>query len=373
VGVSFRSFTHAWTTRVRRAVTPHLGWALKSALAGVLAWLVARSLVEVGTDFYAPLVAVLSVHPTVARTLRDAAQRLLGVVLGLALGFVALQVADLHWWSMAAVLVVAMSASTWRGLGEEGVQVPIAALLMLVFADDPATYAEGLVVEGLVGVVAAATVNLLVVPPLHVRTAEQAISRLRRELGDVLDRMSSEVGSAGWPPERLRWSGDARRLEQILGTARDAVEAGSESVRWNVRARPVRALPESQRQAVIALERVTVGVREMGRLLTEAAAEDHLPHLNDLFRPRLADVLRKVATAVSAAGRPDPSPDAAAQCAPLEEAEQELRTLQHQLISWEPPELPSLLAEGALVTQLRAVVRDLREAAVPADQLTGVR
>lgn len=106
--------------------------ALKSGMAAVVAWLLARGLLPSGADLYAPLVAVLSVQPTVVRTLRDTTQRLSGVAIGLALGFVVVASVGLRWWSLGVVLTLAAFVAGWRRLGEQGVQVPIAAPLVIL-------------------------------------------------------------------------------------------------------------------------------------------------------------------------------------------------------------------------------------------------
>jgi hypothetical protein len=369
-GASALTRPRAWSlrrtaARTRQGLRSSIGWAAKASVAGVLAWMLAGVLVDFGSDFYAPLVAVLTVQPTVARTLRDSVQRLLGVALGLGLGYLTLVVVGVHWWSLALVLLVSMTASTWRRLGMEGAQVPIAALLMLLLASDPQRYGESLLAEGVVGVVTAALVNLVVVPPLHVRDADAAIRRLRAGLGDVVTRMADDVEDEGDDGSVLQvsdWSSELALVDDHVQRARAAVDTGSESVRLNPRARPVRAVPEAQRQTLLALEHAAVGVREIGRVLGEAADEDQPLDLEPQFRPRLARALRLLSAAVSACGDPSASPDTAAESDPLGAAAAQVEELERVLASWDMPGISAFLAEGALVTQLTHVVRDLERA-----------
>lgn len=354
-----------WLARsARRSVRSLRGsalWVGKATAAGVLAWLVA-GVVSSSTTFYAPLVAVLSVHPTVARTFRDTGQRLVGILLGLVAGYLALRVLGVHWWSLGLMLAVVLPLSTWRRLGGQGSQVPIAALLMLLLARDPDVYAEARFLEGALGALAAAVVNLLVVPPLEVRSAESAVSSLRSVLGDVLDQMSRDLGSDSWPDDDRPWADALDDVDARLRRARAAVDKGSESVRFNPRARPVRKRPHAQQQVLVVLEHVAVSVSELGRVITRAADDDRPVDLNGRFRPRLADALHELAGAVSAFGADEPRSDEAGEAAPLDAAEDVLRRLRSDLSGWDKPDLPELLAEGAVLVQVERVLRELRAA-----------
>ncbi|WP_346620944.1 hypothetical protein [Blastococcus montanus] len=175
------------------------------------------------------------------------AHGLSAVGLGLALGYVVTATAGLHVWSLGLVLVVAVVLSKWQRLGEEGVQVPVVALLVLLLAEEPRLYAGQLLAEGVIGGLVAAAVNIVVIPPLQVRAAERALVTLRHRLGDLVDDMSSEVGG-DWPPEEQRWIDRARELDGPLQDAREAVRTGDESTRFNPRGRRFGHVPPSQRQ-----------------------------------------------------------------------------------------------------------------------------
>lgn len=349
-------------SRLGAALLRHGLFAAKSAVAAFIAWLLARWLLPSGANFYAPLVAVLSVQPTVVKTLRDTAQRLSGVGIGLALGYAAVATVGLRWWSLAVVAAAASLVSTWRRLGEEGVQVPIAALLLILLAESPATYAAQLLGEGLLGALVAAAVNLAVLPPLYVQSAGDRLLALRAELGDVVDAMSRDIGER-WPPESPDWLERARQVRRPLEAAREAIENGSESVLFNPRGRRFRGTPRRQRQVLSTLEHVTVTVRDLAGTLEEAAdPDDPALHLNDVFRPELAAALHSLASALTSYGDAEPSDAAAAERSPVAEAAEQVAALQRRLAEWEAPQVPSLLAEGALVTGLDLIVRELQRA-----------
>lgn len=348
------------TSQARRALQQNWLTAVKAGVAGGGAWLFAGWLVPSGSDFYAPLVAVLSVQPTVVRTLRDPAQRLLGVAFGLALGYVVVATIGLNAWSLATVLAIATLVSTWRRLGAQGAQVPIAALLVLLFAESPAAYAVQLLTEGAIGALTAAVINLVVAPPLYVLTAESHLAQVRAELGDVVDAMSRGVGEQ-WPPESPDWLDRARRVTEQMQRARTAVEQGSESTVLNPRGRTDRERPRRQRQTLSTLEHVTVSVRDLAGTLQAAAEQDaDMLRLNDVFRPPLAEALHSLASALSSYGESQPTSQKAAEPRPVDQAAEQVRGLQDRLGQLEPAQVPAFFTEAALVTELDLIIRELR-------------
>jgi hypothetical protein len=345
---------------VRAAVRRHGLSAAKAAVAAAVAWQVSRALLPAGPGFYAPLVAALSVHPTVARTLRDGGQRLLAVGIGLLLGYVVVRLGGVHWWSMFGVTALATLLAAWHRLGGEGVQVVVAALLMLLFAEHPADYATGLLAEGVIGALVAAVVNVVLVPPVHVRSAEQALTELRLAVGGVAEDMSRDVGAEDWPPSSPGWLDATRRLERPLSRAREAVDQGSESIRLNPRARRLRTVPQRQRQALTALEYIVVDLRQMARTLSEASDETSPSFvLADVFRPRFADALHAVAGALTAYGDEQAPSDAAAAQQPVEAARSHVEDLQRSVTEAEHHQVASLIAESALAADLEQVVSSL--------------
>lgn len=334
--------------------------AIKAGAAGSAAWLLAGWLIPSGSDFYAPLVAVLSVQPTVVKTLRDPAQRLVGVAIGLALGYVAVATVGLNAWSLAIVLAMATLASTWRRLGTQGQQVPIATLLVILLAQSPAAYSVQLLAEGAIGALTAAAINLLVVPPLYVLTAESHLSQIRTELGEVVDSMSRSVGEQ-WPPDSPDWLDRARGVTEQMQRARAAVEEGSESTMFNPRGRRHRDRPVRQRQTLITLEHVTVSVRDLAGTLEAAAdQEDDAQRLNDVFRPPLAEALHTLASALSSYGASEPTSQKPAEPRPVDQAAEQVRGLQGRLAQLDAAQVPAFLTEAALVTELDLITRELQ-------------
>ncbi len=84
------------------------------------------------------------------------------------------------------------------------------------------------------GVVVGVVVNLVVVPPLRVKKADDRLSRLRDALGEVLRAMSSSLAGRSFDPEAADRA--AADLEGTLVEVREEVDLADESRRYNPRA-----------------------------------------------------------------------------------------------------------------------------------------
>lgn len=334
----------------------------KSAVAAVVAWVAADNLVTAGPEFYAPLVAVLSVHPTVIRTLRDSAQRLVAVGIGLALGFAVSTTVGLHWWTLGAGLAVAVLASRWHRLGDEGVQVPVAALLVLLLAEHPTIYAQHLIVEGVIGAVSAAVVNVAVLPPVHTGTAHRALDDLRRAVVRELEDLALAVTGRAGSPERI---GPGAELDRLLESARDAVRTSQESTVLNPRGLRARGVPGSQRRSLAVLEQVSSLVRDVAVALEEAGEARSGP---DACRPdlrsALAEQLRGLADGLGTTEVPDRTArSAAGQLA--DDTLVQTRAFHRRLEQLSGDRPPELLLEAALLATTARTVHGLRRVTDP--------
>src|SRR5690606_24956926 len=106
-------------------------------------------------------------------------------------------------------------------------EVPISAMLILSLPTETAVIDR--VVSTFIGAAAGLASNLLVAP-LRIQPAEEAVDDLSGQLADLLDRMAEDL-VAGRGPERAGdWLARARqltdeeeRVEQALGQAEESV------------------------------------------------------------------------------------------------------------------------------------------------------
>ncbi len=232
--------------------------------------------------------------------------------------------------------------------------MPVASLLVLLLADQPTEYAAQLIGEGLIGAVAAAAVNLAVLPPLNVGAADRAIRDVRDAVGGLLGDMSAGITGVS-PAEPAGWLRRAKDLDHPLHLAREAVQRGEESTvlnPWGIRAR---AVSRGQRRTLVALEQVTVVVRDIAATLEDAAGSDEdLFPWDDGFRSALAEVFLILAAGLSShegSGR-------------FEETLQHAEELHRRLFRRAGGEAPALMVEGAVLVGVGRAVQELKRAAM---------
>ncbi|MFE9825714.1 aromatic acid exporter family protein [Streptomyces sp. NPDC005791] len=257
----------------------------KSALAAVLAWLVAYDVLDARSPAFAPFSAVLimqvTVYRSVVQSLRYVGAVVAGVLVQAALGFLAGP--DLL--TFALVALIALTIGRWHVLGVQGPQVATAAF----FAFSTYTSSSGdaqrffrlgeIVLLVLIGCAIGTAVNVLVAPPLRYRSAEYGIRSLARTLHDLLtdihpvlaEEMPDQDTTGGW---RAR----AERTEGMITQARSGLEAAKESLQLNPRRlmRRYRGLPGFQGYESVlgALERTLYQMASLTRGLDRSGEED---------------------------------------------------------------------------------------------------
>src|SRR5215207_11614893 len=96
-----------------------LSQIVKTCLAAVIAWVIARDVLEIAQPFLAPWAALLTVHATVYRTFARGAQQVGAAVLGVLLAYAAEAALGVNAASLGLVLVVGMLAGATRSLRAE--------------------------------------------------------------------------------------------------------------------------------------------------------------------------------------------------------------------------------------------------------------
>jgi uncharacterized membrane protein YgaE (UPF0421/DUF939 family) len=285
---------------------PWVQRGVRAALAAALAWQVAVLLPPALSQYayYAPLGAVIAVHPTVADSAAAAWRTVLAILLGfgLAVAVHRLTLAVPGALTIALIVVLAVGIEQWRVLREHASWVSFAAVLMLTVgtAADPARYAVAYAGLTLLGGAIGVLVTTVLFPPLQLTTAVRAIAETRTLLARHLRAMAAGLRRGDEPA-----AGDWVRRGQELGTALDHMRAAEGLVerarRANPRARRWGGSATSIREQSRALDRVAVLVDDLTRLVVEFQ-----PHRRGIDRLDggtgcvLADALDSLARVVSA-------------------------------------------------------------------------
>jgi len=261
----------SWTSHRGRGTPP--GWrTAKATLAAVLAYELARRLLRGGpVPLLAPLTALLVAQITVVETLKSGLERVGSVVAGVLIAVVLSKVVGLTWWGLGMVIFASLIVGQLLRLGDQRLEVPISAMLVLAVTGQTQVAAQSRILETLIGAVTGVALNAALGPPVYVRPAADAVSNLTSDLAGLLQAMGEEL-TVGWSSEQARaWVRHTRELDGPLRSAETALTRGEESLRLNPRRRRVLEGTLSLRAGLAALEHVAVQVRGICRDLADLA------------------------------------------------------------------------------------------------------
>lgn len=353
---------------------------VKAAAATVLAWQFAVHVLDSAVPFYAPMAALLVVDRTMVRSLSASVQRIAAVVLGLGVAWAVATVVGITWWTMFAVVLIALVIGRWSRLGDHGIQVPTMVLLSLITAqgtNEEFTYLT--IVETVAGGVIGVATNAIVLAPLHLTKPRQRVTALARQVHDLLEEMA--LGLTGEWEREVAWSW-YRRGNEVADRAPlviDDIHTGRESTRFNPRdnLRPVDVDWEGYEHTVATLRRTLWQVIGIARILVDAgdagdASEDERrqPAPSPDFLARYAVVLSSMAVAVEQLGRHEETADTAFTQA-TERALEVLAALREEVRATPLRDPESWPVYGALISDSTRAVHELQasrhSAVVPTD------
>ena len=243
---------------------------VKSTLAAVTAYVLALLIPGDPQPVLAPLTALLVVQLTVYATVRTGIQRVASVVAGVVLATLVSDWVGLTWWSLAVVVFAALVIGRQLRLGENVLEVPISAMLVLSVGGLHSVAVER-VYETLIGAAVGAVVNVVLRPPVFIQSAGDAVG----ELGGRMAQWAREVGSdvlSAWSVEHAhQWLERARDLDASVLEARAAVGQGEDSPRLNPRRRRIGDATLSLRAGLAALEHAVIQLRGIARCLADLA------------------------------------------------------------------------------------------------------
>jgi len=304
--------------------------AAKTAAAAALAWYLAPFVPFAQSEYsyYAPLGVLVSMYPTVARSASSGIQAVTGLALGIALGLGSLAVVGAgvpRIVAVAVVILVGVLLAGVRALGVGRDWVAIAGLFVLLLGGaDPDGYSSSYLMTMAFGVLVGVVVNLVVVPPLRVKRADDRLARLRDDLGTALHRIAESLAGHDFDPEAAD-----RATAELMGTlteVREEVDLADESRRYNPRGRRVQTPRDLNRRRLDALTGTADATRELSATLSRLTSDPDVDtRIPDDARRALAAAIEAVSHLVTT----PPEPEATA--AQLRAAERALTGYTHAL------------------------------------------
>jgi uncharacterized membrane protein YccC len=260
-----------WRTYRGRGVPDSWWRALRSTIAAVLAYEVARQLLPGPAPLLAPLTCLLVAQVTVFETLRSSWQRVGSVTAGVLVAVLLSNVVGLTWWGLGLVILASLVLSVFLHLGEHQLEVPISAMLVLAVTGGTEAAALSRIVETFIGAVIGVAVGTLLAPPVYVRPAAEEIGDLADDLAELLATMGEELTESWSVGQAKAWLERTKELDRSLREAEEALNRGETSLRLNPRGRHLQEGTSSLRAGLSALEHVSVQVKAICRDLADFA------------------------------------------------------------------------------------------------------
>lgn len=261
---------------------PDVQRGVRAAIAAGLAWQVAVLLPPLLSDYayYAPLGAVIAVHPTVADSASAAWRTVLAMLLGFGLAFgvyeLTRSVPDAV--TIGLLVALAIGIEQWRGLlRDQASWVSFAAVLMItVGAGQPGPYVLRYAGLTLIGAAIGVLVTAVLFPPLQLTQAVEQIGRTRTVLAGHLLEIAGTLRD-GRPPDQDGWTAGNRLMDRELDRMRAAEAQVERARRANPRARRWQGRASGIREESRAVDRVAVLVDDLASLVIEFQ-----PHRRDV-------------------------------------------------------------------------------------------
>jgi uncharacterized membrane protein YgaE (UPF0421/DUF939 family) len=344
---------------------PWVQRGIRAAVAAGLAWQIAVLLPPTLSDYayYAPLGAVIAVHPTVADSAGAAWRTVAAMFLGfgLAVGVYEVTRGVPNAFTIALIVAVAVVVEQWRLLREQASWVSFAAVLMITIGtDDPAAYVLRYGGLTLLGAAVGVAVTTVLFPPMMLTVAVERIAVARGLLAAHLVDMADAV-RGGTVPDPEDWAHRGRALDAALDRMRAAETQVERARRANPRAARWQGAAGRVREQSRALDRVAVLVDD----LTDLVAEFQ-PHRRGLDRVDdgtgwvLADALTGLAGVVRIPYHDGPHRDSRDDA--IDAAVASLDRLVQLLRSAEVPDDEGFFALGAVTVGVRRSLHALEAA-----------
>lgn len=267
----------------------------KTALAGVLAWVVATDVLGLQQPFLAPWAAVLVVHATVYRTVSRGGQQIVATFLGVLLAWGAGSAVGVGAIGMAVTLVAAFAIGRHRWLEQESATIATTGIVVLAtHAIDESHLLAGRLLDTSVGVVVGLAVNLVVWPPLRDRVARTYAHQLPGELAAILVGIGEDLDEHGSSETPAAWIERCRTVDEHVDHAWTLLRQAQESSRFNLR----RSQPDDLEEIAAMLRLLEEAVAETISLARTVATSAERSNVWDAeFRSRLKTQLPVTAAA----------------------------------------------------------------------------
>jgi len=284
---------------------PTAVWILRLTTATVIAYLASMPIVQGPPDLTGPLTALLVVQGTNLGTLRSMVVRIGAVVTGVMLAVLVSQFVGLSWWSLAIVVALALGSAKVFHLGEQSLETPISAMLILAVQGQEVAV-QNRILTTLIGAAIGFLFVVVLPSPVPSRLAARLVRRAAGGTANLLTRVAESMRSEPITQARAAsWLADARSLSGQVARAGSAVTEAREARRMNARALGTTDVGPVLELGAGTMERIVLDIRNLLHVVTMEAPVRETPDdgYGEDVRPAFAWVLEILAEAIAAYGQ----------------------------------------------------------------------
>lgn len=247
--------------------------ALKIAISAGLSWALASWWFSSPSPIWAPITASLIALLTVQASIRDALEKIVAVLIGIAVAILLGGLIGLHAWSIAVIVAVGfLVGKVLRLNGGAAAQIPINGLFVLALGSGGGQVADRLL-DTLVGAAVAVIVNFAVVPPNYVASATRSVASLADGVVDVLATMAQSITTPWTLDDAAGWLRTARDHGRVASMAESDVERATQSLQIHPGRSSWTGSLDRLTQTNDTLQIVEVQVRTLARTLRDIATK----------------------------------------------------------------------------------------------------
>lgn len=364
----------AWPAHPRRwndvpgRLRPSVSWVLRLTTATVLAFVASIPFVQGPPDLTGALTALLVVQGTTVGTLRSMVVRVGAVMTGVMLAVLVSYFVGLSWWSLAIVVGLALVLAKVFRLGEQALETPISAMLILAVQGQTVAV-ENRILTTLIGAAIGFLFVVLLPAPVPTRQAAFQVRRVAVGTANLLTRAAELMSTQ--PIHRAladQWLGEARALSADVARASVAVTEAREARRMNARAWATTDVGPVLSMGAGTLERIVLEVRNLFHVVSLEAPirQTRDDGYGEDVRPAFAWVLATLADCIAAYGRFVEAEVTSSDKGPGKELDEtldqlgEARAMLVDLMTVDPAREQGLwLLRGSILGVLRQIVAEL--------------
>jgi uncharacterized membrane protein YgaE (UPF0421/DUF939 family) len=241
---------------------------LKTSVAAIVSWLLCNLLLGQPVPIFAAIAALLVVQPSVNQSLAKGIERSVGVVFGVLLAYgAALLFGHSSWIVLGVIVVSLLLAWALRLSPGSATQIPISAMLVLAIGVQTPGYAVNRIIETMIGAVVGLIVNAVIIPPVLLTPAHDAVQALAARVSSSLRSIARSLREPRSAVELATMLADARALRTLMNSATSALDRAGESLTLNPRGGKHRAMLDRDRGLLATLGPLVTRVIGMARAL----------------------------------------------------------------------------------------------------------